>query len=298
MRTRSAAWINNALALCTADGRAVSQSLADIRSDRDCTIVSAGCTCWTVTRSRAIRRVRIVDSGAGWVRAEGSIVAFVAVGQWVQMGFASPQLPLSVTVTKAALMTTGCQLSLSIPVKHRRDGKGPLHLAGVGPVAVAATRLYETFIANLLNVIFKAEDAARVSTPVGCSMPDWSKHHSYAGLTSYARQKPASNGAGVWLQRNGFDTAYNVRLRAMRAIDKQREAIMSISSRSTQSRPVPLCFLKCQSRQRIRDYASRTRRAPNSGPGSPVAIVIREEAVSTIRHGRPQCSRGGKGREL
>jgi hypothetical protein len=91
------------------------------------------------------RRPRIVVGWTSWVIAGCSLLAILAVGQTVGTGFDSLHPSLSVTVTQAALATTGCCLSATLAVKGQRDSNRPLHLASVGPVAVATITLHGSF---------------------------------------------------------------------------------------------------------------------------------------------------------
>ena len=123
MRLCSAAWINPALALYRAGGPTVGQPSADLRPNRDHAVLRAGGGFWTVVGlfALATRRPQIVVGWTSWVIAGCSLLAILTVGQTVGTGFDSLNHPLSVTVTKAALMTTGCCLSATLAVKGRRD---------------------------------------------------------------------------------------------------------------------------------------------------------------------------------
>ncbi|MDQ2792044.1 MAG: hypothetical protein M3Y73_20955 [Actinomycetota bacterium] len=157
MRLRSAAWISPALALYRAGGPTVGQPSADLRPNRDHAVVRAGGGFWTVVGlfAVAIRRPRIVVGWTSWVIAGCGLLTILTVGQKVGTGFDSLNPPLSVTVTKAALVTTGCCLSTTLAVKGRRDSNRLPHLASVGMVVVAAINLYGPFGGSPeVNLIF------------------------------------------------------------------------------------------------------------------------------------------------
>lgn len=137
---RSAEWLSVALALYSAGGLTVQPSVW-LRPNRDHAVVSTSGFCWTVVGllALAMRRSWIAIRWANWVKVGYSLLAILAVGQVVGMSFDSLQLPPSVTVVKAALVTTGCCLSATLGVKSLRDGNSLLHLASVGLVVVAAT---------------------------------------------------------------------------------------------------------------------------------------------------------------
>ena len=147
MRLRSAAWIRPALALYRTGGPTVGQPSADLRPNRDHAVVRAGGGFWTVVGlfALATRRPRSVVDWTSWVIAGCSLLAILTVEQRVGTGLDSLHTPLSVTLTKAASVPTGCCLSATLPVRGRRDSNRPPHLASVGLVVVAAINLYGTF---------------------------------------------------------------------------------------------------------------------------------------------------------